>query len=83
MNATLARMAKPKKDPTDNVRMAKVLAKHARMVAAAMDISLPDYLTKRLAPLVEEDLRVLCSEFYNGSNGPKRKSRSKDSPSAD
>jgi hypothetical protein len=82
MNATLARMAKPKKQPTDNVRMAKALARQARMVAAALDESLPDYLTRRLTPLVEEDLRGLVAGMSGGNcNGSKRKGRAKDSTS--
>lgn len=81
MSVTLARMAKPKKEPTDNVRISKALAKQARMVAAAQEVSLPDYLTKRLAPLVAEDLRGLISQMGGDCNGSKRKGRSRDSAS--
>lgn len=61
MTATLDLVSRPKKPPTESVRVEKDVAKHARMVAAALDVSLPDYLSNTLRPIVEQQLREVMA----------------------
>ena len=63
MPSTLALMGREKKQPTDQVRLSKLLAKRLRQLAADADKSLPDYLTELIAPIVDKRFRELLKRL--------------------
>lgn len=71
MADTVAVMPRSKKEPTENVRLKQSLAKKARMAAAALGMSLPDYLSDRLEAVIERDVEEAFKKF--GTHGPRRK----------
>lgn len=72
MTSTVEDMAeRQKKEETETVRVAKSVARKARMLAAASDQSLPDYLSEKLREVVDREWRkVVESE----SGKPPRRS---------
>lgn len=77
MVANLARMTEPKKHPpkppTNTARMPKALVRRIARVAAHLDVSVPDYLADRLAPIVDADEAKMLEELKRerGEKGKK------------
>lgn len=61
MTATLERMPRPMKPATESIRINKELARKARIVAAALNMSMPDYVTQKLGELVEKESRDVAA----------------------
>jgi len=61
MTATLERMPRPMKPATESIRINKELARKARIVAAALNMSMPDYVTQKLGELVEKEARDVAA----------------------
>jgi hypothetical protein len=59
--ATLELMSRPTKPPTGTVRMASDVARDCRIIAAALGVSLPDFLTETLRPITQAKLAELFS----------------------
>lgn len=55
MKPTILDMPKPKKEPTDTVRLRTELLRRAARIAAHKDVSVPDYLASILEPLIDAD----------------------------
>lgn len=49
---------RPAKTPTENVRLDRDIARKARVMCAALGVSLPDYLAEKLRGLVDDDYRA-------------------------
>ena len=62
MYATLEPM-RPRKEETESVRITKSVARKARMIAAAMDKSVPDYLSEELAKIIDAQLPAILAEI--------------------
>lgn len=73
MRGTLLDMARPKKEETETVRIARSVARKARILAAAADLSLPDYLTDRLALVVNDELRQVIGDMALPPAKPRKK----------
>lgn len=67
--ASVVCMAPKKKPDTDSIRIKSKIVKQARMVAAARDISLPEYLAQLLDPLVERDLQEILQRLTSRRAG--------------
>jgi hypothetical protein len=57
MNGTLEGVSKPRKPPTESVRLDKDVARDARILAAALDVSMPDLLSQVLRPMIEAKMK--------------------------
>jgi hypothetical protein len=55
MVATLERMAREKKPPTETVRLAREMVRRINRIAAHRDMTVPDYLLEKLGPIVDAD----------------------------
>lgn len=53
MVATVVRMPREKKPPTETVRLAKEMVRRINRVAAHEDKTVPDFLLELLTPLIE------------------------------
>jgi hypothetical protein len=51
------------KDTTVPVRIPEPLLRRIRRIAAHRDLSVPDYLAERLAPLVDEDEKQMLLDI--------------------
>lgn len=60
-------MGRPKKPPTETCRLHSDVAKLARIAAAAVGKQLPDYLSDRLRPLVEQDVQEFAQAVKRDS----------------
>jgi hypothetical protein len=59
--ATVELMPRPTKPPTETVRMASDVARDCRILAAALGVSLPDFLTETLRPITRAKIAALFS----------------------
>jgi plasmid stability protein len=69
MPATISTMPRPKKPPTITVRLDKDVARQLRIVAAAHDKDVPDYLANVLRPILAKELRKLGRTFSEEKGG--------------
>ena len=72
--ATLVLMPKPKKPETDTVRLAKTMIRRIARIAAHLDVSTPDYLADRLAPIIDADEAKMMEELKRERGEKGRKS---------
>lgn len=74
--ATNARMPRKRKEPTEPVRISKAVARKARTIAAALDMSLPDYLTEQLEKLTDAQFEAAMEKIRSvktSDDSPKKK----------
>lgn len=62
MVATLDPVAKPKKPPTETVRITKELVRRINRIAAHRDRSVPDYLSELLGPIIDRQEAQMIDE---------------------
>ena len=75
MVATFVGMAGKRRDESESVRISRALAKKARVVAAALDMSMPEYIDSRLMAIVDKDLREVVGVFVEEETQPKDERR--------
>jgi hypothetical protein len=70
-------MPRKRKEPTEPVRIGKSVARKARTIASALDMSLPDYLTERLEKLTEEEFESAMAKIRKrpAETPPERKKK--------
>ncbi len=75
MTATLLDMPREKKAAeTDNARVGREVMKKARVVAAHLGVTLPEYLTDALKPKVDQDYALAADAIAKrAANDAKRK----------
>lgn len=61
MVATLDGMPRPTKPATESIRINKELARKARIISAALNMSMPDYITARLSEVIEREARDVAT----------------------
>lgn len=82
----MAKSEKPKADPkTEVARISRVIMKDVRVIAAALDMSVPDWLEATLAPIVRQQLIEVSAQLNvrvrkdeengSGGSGPVRKKK--------
>lgn len=71
MADTLVRMPKPKKPPTDTVRMPSELKHRVERVAAHRQQTVPEYLAERLGPIVDKDEAQMLDEIGRERKKPR------------
>lgn len=63
MVASVLRMPREKKPPTETVRLSKELVRRINRIAAHKDKSVPDYLLERLGPIIEQDESQMLADL--------------------
>ena len=66
MVATLERMARVKKDPTEQVRLPVRIVRKAKMIAAHRDKSVPEYLAEIVESIIDRDYDEMAKELAAG-----------------
>ena len=75
MTDTLLDMSNEKKAPeTDNARIRRDIMRKVRVIAPKLDMTVPEYLADRLAPLVDADYAAIAADMMKEVGKGRRKS---------
>lgn len=75
MADTLLDMSHEKKAPeTDNARIRRDIMRKVRVIAPKLDMTVPEYLADRLAPLVDADYAAIAADMMKEVGKGRRKS---------
>lgn len=61
-----------RKPPTESVRITKDVARKARAIAAALDMTLPDYLSDRLEKLTDAEFESAMAKIRKPAPGKRK-----------